>query len=200
MILDTWLRSKLPAKDFCGLVGVSQHSLYKWKAAFEAEGPAGLANAPKGNRGSRLTDATKRAILMLKNAHPGWGQDRIHQTLLRSEGLAASPGAIGRYLASEGFVVEAAKTRPHPDKVRRFERARVNELWQTDIFTFVLKREGRRVHMVAFMDDHSRFIVGWCRRTATSRRRARCVRTWSAASRRTPRNSRARARSASPSI
>ena len=161
LILDTWLRSKLPAKDFCGLVGVSQHSLYKWKAAFEAEGPAGLANAPKGNRGSRLTDATRRAILMLKNAHPEWGQDRIHQTLLRSEGFAASPGAIGRFLASEGFVVEAAKTKPHPDKVRRFERSRVNELWQTDMFTFVMKREGRRVHMVAFMDDHSRFIVGW---------------------------------------
>ena len=151
LILDTWLRSKLPAKDFAGLVGVSQHSLYKWKAAFEAEGPAGLSNAPKRSGGSRLSDSTKRAILMLKNAHPEWGQDRIHQTLLRSEGFAASPGAIGRYLASEGFVVEAARTKPHPDKVRRFERARVNELWQTDLFTFVMKREGRRVHMVAFM-------------------------------------------------
>src|SRR5437870_2407369 len=28
-------------------------------------------------------------------------------------------------------------------------------------FTFVLKRQNRRVYLVAFMDDHSRFIVGY---------------------------------------
>jgi hypothetical protein len=45
--------------------------------------------------------------------------------------------------------------------VRRFERARPNQLWQTDLFTFVLKRQNRRVYLVAFMDDHSRFITGY---------------------------------------
>src|SRR5207245_10165160 len=30
-----------------------------------------------------------------------------------------------------------------------------------DLFTFVLKRQNRRVYLVAFMDDHSRFIVGY---------------------------------------
>jgi hypothetical protein len=34
-------------------------------------------------------------------------------------------------------------------------------LWQTDLFTFVLKRQNRRVYLVAFMDDHSRFITGY---------------------------------------
>jgi hypothetical protein len=34
-------------------------------------------------------------------------------------------------------------------------------LWQTDLFTFVLKRQNRRVYLVAFLDDHSRFIVGY---------------------------------------
>ena len=45
--------------------------------------------------------------------------------------------------------------------MRHFERARPNQLWQTDLFTFVLKRQNRRVYLVAFMDDHSRFIVGY---------------------------------------
>src|SRR4029077_19769124 len=44
---------------------------------------------------------------------------------------------------------------------KHFERARPNQLWQTDLFTFVLKRENRRVHLVGFLDDHSRFIVGY---------------------------------------
>ena len=107
-----------------------------------------------------MPEQTRRAILMLKQAHPDWGQDRIHAVLLRSEGFSASPGAIGRVLDEAGYVVEETPTRPHPDKVRRFERARPNQLWQTNLFTFVLKRENRRVHLVAYMDDHSRFVVG----------------------------------------
>jgi transposase InsO family protein len=57
--------------------------------------------------------------------------------------------------------MEEVPTRPHPDKVRSFERATPNQLWQTDLFTFMLKRQNRRVYLVAFMDDHSRFITGY---------------------------------------
>ncbi len=57
--------------------------------------------------------------------------------------------------------LDEVPTRPHPDKVRSFERARPNQLWQTDLFTFVLKRQNRRVYLVAFLDDHSRFLTGY---------------------------------------
>ena len=40
-----------------------------------------------------------------------------------------------------GYELEEVPTRPHPDKVRHFERARANQLWQTDLFTFILKRQ-----------------------------------------------------------
>jgi transposase InsO family protein len=81
--------------------------------------------------------------------------------LVRTEGFGASPGAIGRVLEEEGYVVEDVPTKPHPPEVKRFERSRPNQLWQTDLFTFVLKRQNRRVYLVAFMDDHSRFVVGY---------------------------------------
>jgi len=45
--------------------------------------------------------------------------------------------------------------------VRHFEREKANQLWQTDIFTFMLKRQNRRVYLIGFMDDHSRFMVGY---------------------------------------
>jgi hypothetical protein len=64
-------------------------------------------------------------------------------------------------LHEAGYQLEEVATRPHPDKVRRFERARPNQLWQTDLFTFILKRHNRRVYLVAFLDDHSRFVVGY---------------------------------------
>ena len=162
LLLDTWQRSKLSANDFAAMVGVSPHTLYLWKKRFTQDGPAGLESRPKGGpRGSRISDTTRRAIVMLKSAHPEWGERRIHDVLVRTEGFGASPRAIARVLAEEGYETVLEPTRPHPPKPTRFERARPNQLWQTDLFTFVLKRENRRVHAVAFMDDHSRFIVGF---------------------------------------
>jgi transposase InsO family protein len=98
---------------------------------------------------------------MMKASHPEWGCQRISDMLLRGPALAASASAVARVLHEAGYERIEEPTRPHPDKVRRFERAKPNQLWQTDLFTFVLKRQNRRVYLVAFMDDHSRFITGY---------------------------------------
>jgi transposase len=162
LILDAWQRSGLPAGDFAPLVSLSKHTLYAWKKKFETEGPAGLMDKPRGSpEGSRLPEITKRTILMLKQANPSWGVERISAMLLRGPGLAACPTAIARVLHEAGYELEEGPTKPHPDKPRSFERARPGQLWQTDLFTFVLKRQNRRTYLVAFMDDHSRFITSY---------------------------------------
>ena len=162
LILDSWLRSKLPAGDFAPLVGLSLHTLRAWKARFAELGPAGLDDKPCGRpAGSQLSEATKRAILMLKEEHPDWGQDRIAAVLLRAQGFSASASAIGRALVEAGYVAAPDTSKPHGQEPKHFERAKANQLWQTDLFTFVLKRENRRVHLVGFLDDHSRYIVGY---------------------------------------
>jgi len=162
LLLDTWRRSGLPAGDFAALVGVSKHTLYAWKQKFDKQGPAGLLDAPRGGaRGSHLPDLTKRTILLLKQTHPAWGCQRISDLLLRGPALPASPGAVARVLHEAGYELEEVPTRPHPDKIRHFERARPNQLWQTDLFTFILKRQNRRVYLVAFLDDHSRYVVAY---------------------------------------
>jgi transposase InsO family protein len=99
--------------------------------------------------------------LLLKTSNPGWGCQRISDMLLRGPALPASPSAVARVLHEAGYEMEEVTTRPHADHVRSFERATPNQLWQTDLFTFILKRQNRRVYLVAFMDDHSRFLVGY---------------------------------------
>jgi transposase InsO family protein len=162
LILQAYRSSKLAAKVFGPLVGVSDAALYKWDVAFKRNGPAGLegkkAGAPKG---TRLPVETQQAILMLKEEHEDWGCQRIHDMLLRSDGFSASPGAIRRVLFDNGYEVVEEKVARHPDKPRRFERARPQQMYQTDIFTFLLKRERTRLYMIAYMDDHSRYIVGF---------------------------------------
>jgi transposase-like protein len=51
LILDSWLRSKLPAGDFAPLVGLSLHTLRAWKQRFEERGPAGLDERRRGSVG-----------------------------------------------------------------------------------------------------------------------------------------------------
>jgi transposase len=136
LLLDTWQRSGLPARDFGALVNISRHTLYAWKHRFEQLGPAGLMEQPRGVRqGSRLPELTKRTILMLKQAHPDWGCQRISDMLTRGPALPASPKAVAHVLHEAGYQAEPLPTRPHPQPVRSFERAKPNQLWQTDLFT-----------------------------------------------------------------
>lgn len=162
LLLDTWRRSGLSARDFAALTGLSKNTLHKWHQLFEAHGPAALMDQPKGGpSGTRLPDLTRRTILMLKQSHPEWGCHRISDLLVRGPALAASASAVAHVLHEAGYQSVRVPTHRHPDKVRRFERARPNQLWQTDLFTFTLKRQNRRLHLVAFLDDHSRFVVSY---------------------------------------
>ena len=162
LLLDTWQRSGLPASDFAVMVGLSKHTLYAWKRKFEEEGPSGLVDRPRGGpTGSKLPELTRRTILMIKQSNPDWGCQRISDMLVRGPALPASPGAVARVLIEAGYELQEEPTRPHAEPVRHFERARANQLWQTDLFTFVLKRQNRRVYLVAFLDDHSRFVVSY---------------------------------------
>lgn len=163
LILDIWERSELGAPIFAPLVGITGHTLYQWRRAFEKHGPAGLENRRRGRReGSRLPERTQRAILMLKRRNPDWGIDRLHDVLWRSEGYTASSGAIRRVLEAAGYTIESVPTRHHAaPEPKRFERARPNQLWQTDLFTFTLKRENRRLYLVVYLDDHSRYVTGF---------------------------------------
>jgi transposase InsO family protein len=108
-----------------------------------------------------MPEVTQRAILMIKQAHPEYGCERISDLLARGPALPASAGAVAKVLKEAGYESVERPTERHAPPVKRFEREKPNALWQTDLFTFVLKRQNRRLHMVVYMDDHSRFIVGW---------------------------------------
>jgi len=162
LILDAWARSELTAGEFGRIAGVSSHTLYAWRRRFEEFGPVGLDEKRRGAPlGSRIPEATKRAILMMKGQHEEWGCERIHDMLMRSSGFMASAGGVARVLREAGYESEEEPSERHPDKPREFERAKPNQLWQSDLFTFLLKREGRRLYLIGFLDDHSRYMVGY---------------------------------------
>ena len=115
--MDTWQRSGLPAGDFAPLVGISKHTPYAWKKKFQAGGPASLMDQPRGGpAGSSLPELTRCTILMLKEANPAWGVQRISDMLLRGPALSASPAGVARVLHEAGYELEEEPTRPRPDQ------------------------------------------------------------------------------------
>jgi transposase InsO family protein len=72
-----------------------------------------------------------------------------------------STGTVARTLDAREIERAAPPVvrKPRRELPRRFERALANDLWQTDITSFVIGRSRLRVYLIVFLDDFSRFVV-----------------------------------------
>jgi transposase InsO family protein len=104
-------------------------------------------------------DARREAVVQTRRTHPEQGTRRIRDVMARFQGLGVSETTVRRILHEEGLLetVPEPAAKPGPP-AHRFERAEPNQLWQSDIFTFLLRRH-HRLYVTAFMDDYSRFLV-----------------------------------------
>jgi transposase InsO family protein len=166
--VEAFLKSGRKRGDFARLWGCSASSLDKWVRRYNCEGPKGLETRRPGRRSvspaNRLPDATRAQIVAVRHEHPEFGAQRVADYLARFHALSVSASTVRNVLNEAGVRSQAAaKKRPRrgPKPARRFERARPGELWQSDITSFVLRRQGRRVYFTVFLDDHSRYIVAW---------------------------------------
>jgi len=154
----------LSLSDVSKMYGVSSHSICKWTRAYERNGLAGLEAAPRG-RPRQLSAKVKAAEQLVKEAvknEPDAGVGKVQGVLYRRGFLKMARETVRQLLRRNGVGPQEVKLkrRNKPVRVKSFERACPNDLWQTDIMTFMLKGQ-YRVYMIGFMDDNSRFMVGW---------------------------------------
>jgi transposase InsO family protein len=104
-------------------------------------------------------DARREAVVKSRQDHPEHGTRRIRDVMARFEGLGVSETTVRRILHEEGLLEKVPEpvAKPGP-AAHRFERAEPNQLWQSDIFTFLLRRY-QRLYVTAFLDDFSRYVV-----------------------------------------
>jgi transposase InsO family protein len=144
--------------------GVSMAVVHKFLALFRAGGVEALRDLPTDRqiaaRKNRRKHPEREAVLALKDANPDWGARRISDVLARFQGLGISYSTAHRILREAGLIATSEESTARDKPVRRFERAEPNQLWQSDIFTFELRRH-ERVYIVGFMDDYSRYLVSW---------------------------------------
>jgi transposase InsO family protein len=158
----------MAAEAFARLWGISARALSQWRRRYEEGGPKALETRSGRRRGSggaakRLPAPVREEIGSVLRRFPLFGLRRVRDWLRRFRGIAVSPGSVRKVRAEEGLggpAAAPARRRRRP-AVRRFERSRPRELWQSDITSVVLPRHGQRVYLVVFLDDFSRYVVGW---------------------------------------
>ena len=138
--------------------GISQHSIRRWVLAYRRGGVEGLTPKPRPGGKPSVKPEIKDRVIAVKKAHPEYGARRITEVLKRFFLISTSQSTVHKTLSEKGLV-NKAKHKPvrNPPKPRFFERARPNQMWQSDIMTFRLA--GRNAYLIGFMDDYSRYII-----------------------------------------
>ena len=166
-ILEALLASGLTKQEFGKAWGVSASTLGQWEHLYREFGADGLMPKVRGKNdrrvGRKIPIAVQDEILKVKREKPEMGLKNIRHWLFRFRGMKVSTGSIRKTVVAEGLALarKPRKKRRSSEKVRRFERAKPMQLWQSDITQFTLGQYWSRVYLTVFMDDHSRYIVGW---------------------------------------
>ena len=155
----------LSCAEVTGLTGMSLTAINRCMKAFKTHGVAGLDGPVRKATPARKSTkrvAAEQALSQVGPLPDGAGVGKIQGLLYRMGFLKVSKGTVGKVMEAQMPQRPKARKRRRnkPVKVRNFERARPNELWQTDIMTFMLKGQ-YRLYLIGFMDDNSRFLVGW---------------------------------------
>ncbi len=143
------------------LVRVGRTTLDDWIRAWRAGGFEALVPRPR-----KVAPGTPAEVLELafelKREQPGRTAAQVHQIMLAAGGPAPGLRTLQTHLARAGL--NAGGDGRAPGKVYgRFEAAVRNELWTGDGLHGP-KLDGaaaRRAVLLAFIDDHSRLLVGW---------------------------------------
>ena len=152
-VVDRGLR----LSDLADALGISRNTLVDWVQRYRRRGVEGFSDEPRPRQVRKEMNLRREAVIAAKKAQPEQGAKRIRDELARFGGVGVSDTTVRRILREEGLLTErpAEKSVPAP---RQFERAEPNQLWQSDIFTFLLRRH-QRLYVAAFMDDCSRYLV-----------------------------------------
>ena len=163
--VEAYLKSGMTRTAFAKVYGLSTMSISVWTRIYQGLGPQALeTEAINKFRGRRpISDGLKDEITRVKMDNPGFGLRKVRDFLMRFKGIKVSHKTVGKALKEKNIplIPLLRKRRRSSDRVRRFERAKPMQLWQSDITSYVLTRHNQRVYLTVFLDDHSRYVVAW---------------------------------------
>ena len=131
---------------------IPKQTIYRWIKQFKQFGINGLENKKPGAKKQRINVTFEKLILGI------WNQRScgVHKMWLASQaiGFCVSERQIQKIYRKHGLKMNRRK-RPSQIKFVKYEWPNPNDLWHTD--WSVCPYTGKQ--LIAFIDDHSRFIV-----------------------------------------
>ncbi len=161
----------LAARDHVGPHGervrVGRSTLDRWIRAWRAGGFDALVPVARAAEAKTPSDVLELAVA-LKLEQPARTATQVCRVIAADRGWAPSSRTVQRLFAARGL-----NRRPDggvPEAFGRFEAEVTNALWTGDALHGPIIG-GRKVYLLAFIDDHSRLLVGyrWCHAEDTVR-------------------------------
>src|SRR5262245_55753992 len=152
--------------EFCREHSISRQTFYKWRARYRVEGLDGLreqSRRPRSSPNQTPLQVVQRIVDLRKELHD-FGVDHGPGTIQWHLGRDAtiervpSEATIYRVLRQQSLITPAPQKRP-TRSWKRFEASAPNELWQADVINWVVADHANRVHVISFLDDHSRVAL-----------------------------------------
>lgn len=137
-------------------VRVARSTLDRWIRAYREGGFDALVPSPR-----RVANGTPERVLelaiALRREQPARTAAQIRRILLETEGQAPAARTIQRHLQAAGVPWKGSSV---ARALGRFEADAPNVLWTGDALHGP-QVQGRRTFLFAFIDDHSRLLVGY---------------------------------------
>lgn len=144
------------------LVGVARGTLDEWIRAYRRGGFEALAPRPRVVVARTPAELLELAFA-LKRERPDRTAAQVREVMLAAGGPAPGLRTLQTHLARAGLNVRA-DGRSQGKVYGRFEASARNELWTGDGLhgpKLDSAAAARRAVLLAFIDDHSRLLVGW---------------------------------------
>ena len=150
---------EIGVQEAARVAGVHYSTVYEWRRQLEALGrEAFLEHQPHrpGRKEKQITPEQEAAILQIWQANPSFGPGQV-RSQLRRQGKTISIRTIRKVMEANGY--QGEQTRKNAKEPQRFEASRPLELAQMDILELHINKA--RIYLILFIDDYSRFILGF---------------------------------------
>lgn len=138
------------------IFGIGRATVYRYLRRYQNEGLVGLKNKPRGRSIRRVGPEVEELIVDLKTEKMFRSCRKIQELLKEEHGIKVHEKGVYRILKANGM---SRGLLPDKKPIRPFVKDAPNTLWQTDWMEDEPTKIGK-VHLVVFLDDHSRFLVG----------------------------------------
>jgi transposase len=161
-VVSRWLAGILTTEEAVALLGTSERTAWRLRAAIVRDGAAGLAHGNRGRASSRRLPADRRGRILdlARTTYRGYNDTHLAEALAEDEGIRVGRSSLRRLLRAEG-IASPRKRRAPRYRSRRERMAQAGLLVQVDGSRHDwLEGRGPWLTLVGGIDDATGVVVG----------------------------------------